>query len=90
MTGTMVSSSWRSTRARIAQHAKTHPGEKPPDDLYRDHVAARLEDHVRRVVDGFPPLTRDQRHKLAVLLAPAPAVHGEVGVVARSVGGDAQ
>jgi hypothetical protein len=32
--------------------------------------AAGLERHIRRVVDAAPPLTADQRNRLAELLAP--------------------
>jgi hypothetical protein len=31
-------------------------------------LAKHLEDHVRRVVDAAPPLTAEQRDKLALLL----------------------
>ncbi|MGH3319486.1 MAG: hypothetical protein ACRDN9_04785 [Streptosporangiaceae bacterium] len=50
---------------------------RPPDDpaiadAERDLAAASLEEHVRKVVDLFPPLTQAQRDRLAVLLRPAP------------------
>ena len=35
----------------------------------RDLRAAQLDEHVRRVVDSFPPLTPEQRSRLAALLA---------------------
>lgn len=34
----------------------------------REVLAAAPADHVRRVVDGFPPLTGAQRGQLALLL----------------------
>jgi hypothetical protein len=61
--------SWTSERARLAITIRHHP-----DDLEaiaavrRDLRAAQLEDHVRRVVDTFPPLTADQRSRLTLLL----------------------
>jgi len=30
---------------------------------------AQVDEYVRRVVDGFPPLTGEQRRRLAALLA---------------------
>jgi hypothetical protein len=35
-----------------------------------DLAAATLEDHIRDVVDGWPPLTPEQRARLALLLHP--------------------
>ncbi|GGM67091.1 hypothetical protein GCM10012275_42020 [Longimycelium tulufanense] len=32
---------------------------------------SRVAEYIRRVVDDAPPLTADQRHRLAVLLRPA-------------------
>ena len=34
----------------------------------RDLAAANLEDYIRRTVDAAPPLTPEQRDRLAVLL----------------------
>jgi hypothetical protein len=67
---------WRTSRAKLAAHAKHHPGEKPPTALRRDHAAARLEAHIRRVVAGAPPLTPEQRDRLTVLLRPTPPAGG--------------
>ncbi len=46
-----------------------------PDDplviaASQDLKAAGLEAHIRRLVDGWPPLTTTQRTQLAVLLRP--------------------
>ena len=46
---------------------------RTPDDpdvveATRDLRVAQLNEHVRRVVDGFPPLTPEQRSRLAALL----------------------
>lgn len=35
----------------------------------RDHTAARLEDFIRRTVDAAPPLSLEQRQRLAALLS---------------------
>jgi hypothetical protein len=47
---------------------------RPADDpeitaAVGDFAAARLEEHIRKVVDKSPPLTPEQRQKLSVLLA---------------------
>ena len=34
----------------------------------RDLAAAKLEDYIRRTVEAAPPLTEDQRDRLALLL----------------------
>jgi hypothetical protein len=39
----------------------------------RDLFAAKLEDHVRGLVAAAPPLTADQRRRLAAVLADRPA-----------------
>lgn len=36
----------------------------------RDLAAAKLEDYVARVVEAAPPLTDEQRQRIAALLAP--------------------
>jgi hypothetical protein len=38
----------------------------------RDLAATTLEDHVRRVIDTFPPLTPAQCERLADLFGPIP------------------
>jgi hypothetical protein len=47
-----------------------HHGESDPrlPELRRELRALSLEEHIRKVVDAAPPLTQDQRNKLAVLL----------------------
>ncbi|MCA1671730.1 MAG: hypothetical protein LC799_05845 [Actinobacteria bacterium] len=42
----------------------------------RDLRAAALEEHVRAVVNVFPPLSAEQRDKIAALLRGAPTDHG--------------
>ena len=64
--------SWTHERAKVASLTRS----RRPDDP--DLIAARanlkyerLADHIARVVAAAPPLTPEQRDKLAVLLAPA-------------------
>ena len=40
-------------------------------DARRAHVAARLEEDIREAVDAWPPLTAEQRDRLAAILRPA-------------------
>jgi hypothetical protein len=61
------------TRARYAALIR----HRPPDDpavtaAARDHRAEVLAEHVRRIVDTFPPLTAAQRDRIAALLASGP------------------
>jgi hypothetical protein len=58
------------TRARIGAHGKHHPGEPVPDELARDHAAARIEQYVQRIVADAPPLTPEQRDRISTLLRP--------------------
>jgi len=57
----------RSIAGKIAAIERHHPG-ADTTELRRDLGAAQLEEHVRRVVDTFPPLTAEQRSRLALLL----------------------
>lgn len=59
-------------RARVAALSRS----RRPDDpefiaARRDLKAASLEAHVARVVAEAPPLTEDQRTRIAALLRPA-------------------
>jgi len=61
---------YRSRRARLAANVKHHP-ERP--DLVEDRryfKMAAAERYVREVVNGLPPLTDEQRRRLAALLHP--------------------
>lgn len=60
--------SWTQQRARVAGLSR----DRAPDDpdllaAKRDLRATRLEDHIRQVVDAAPPLTEEQRERLAAL-----------------------
>jgi hypothetical protein len=50
-----------------------HHGSTDPrlSGLRRDLRALSLEEHIQKVVDLAPPLTDDQRARLAVLLRPS-------------------
>ncbi|MBO1751714.1 hypothetical protein J4G33_07860 [Actinotalea sp. BY-33] len=61
--------SWTQERARVASLSRSRTPDDP--DLVgarRNLKAARLEEYIRRTVDAAPPLTPEQRDRLAVLL----------------------
>lgn len=64
----------RITRAKLGQAARTaKKSGKTADAIHRDSLSAeyralKLEDHIREVVDGWPPLSPEQRDRLAILL----------------------
>jgi hypothetical protein len=57
----------RSIAGKLAAIERHHPY-VDTSELRRDLRAAGLEEHVRQVVDAFPPLTAEQRSRLALLL----------------------
>lgn len=60
---------WSSERARLAGNSRHHgPNSEQALEARRALKAARLEDAISRAVDSAPPLTPEQRRKLAVLL----------------------
>lgn len=72
--------SWTRERAKVAALKRHRHDPNDPDvtDAVRDLAAARLEDYVRGVVDTFPPLTDDQRNRIAALLRPVESSGGRV------------
>lgn len=58
-----------SLRGRVA-NAALRGDHETADQLRRDLRAARLAEHIQRVVDEAPSLTADQRSRLADLLRP--------------------
>lgn len=61
----------RTARARGRSNVlKRHrePGDPAIAEAERDLRAAQLEDHIERVVAAAPPLTPEQRDRLALLL----------------------
>lgn len=64
-------------RGRLNALKRYRPADDPAVlDAARDLAAERLAEHVRRVVDTFPPLTDEQRNQIAALLRPT-AVGGD-------------
>jgi hypothetical protein len=62
-----------SAGARVAQaQRKDRPPVDPAklEELRRDLAEARIADYIERTLAKFPPLTQEQRVRLAELLAP--------------------
>jgi hypothetical protein len=57
----------RALSSKIAA-IERHHSDANTGDLRRELRAAQLAEHIRRVVDAAPPLTDDQRTRLAALL----------------------
>lgn len=65
-----------SAAARASRHPEDPAAAEAVVELRRKYHAVTLEEHVRRVVDGFPPLSAEQRDQIAGLLRSAPAGRG--------------
>ena len=63
-----TSSKAKSLRARAAAARRWDSPEA--DDLARELREHMLEQHIREVVDSAPPLSDEQRERLAAILAP--------------------
>lgn len=59
--------SWTQTRSKIA-HAKRRDPSADVTELRRQLKAERLEEHIALTVASWPPLTTEQRDRLALLL----------------------
>ena len=55
-------------RQVVASLSRYHPGSPELTDARRDLAAANLAAYIRRTVDAAPPLTNEQRDRLALLL----------------------
>jgi hypothetical protein len=55
-------------RTDIARASKRTGNPTSAANKRRDYAAAKLEDYIRRVVETAPPLTEDQRSRIAALL----------------------
>jgi hypothetical protein len=54
-------------RARVATSVR-HGNHTAADEARRDLLAARLEEQIKRAVAGAPPLTDEQRRRLAAII----------------------
>lgn len=63
--------SWTTERARVASLTRSRTNDDPELVLARQRLkAARVEDYIARVVSEAPPLTPEQRDRIASLLRP--------------------
>lgn len=61
--------SWTAERARVASLSRSRTDDDPDlERARRDLRAARLEEYIRRTVDAAPPLSVEQKDRLAALL----------------------
>lgn len=61
--------SWTSERARVASLTRSRQSDDPElVEARRNLRALRLEEYVTRVVAEAPPLTDEQRERIAALL----------------------
>lgn len=58
---------WTHHRARIAAIKRHHP-DADTTDAERELKAADAEEYIRGLVETFPPLTGEQKARLAALL----------------------
>jgi hypothetical protein len=64
----------RSLNARAAALQRHRPNETAAiAEARRDAKFSTLSDYIQRTVDAAPPLTSEQRERLAVLLRPIPS-----------------
>lgn len=62
-------STWTSERARVASLTRSRKADDPElVEARRNLRALRLEEYVTRVVAEAPPLTDEQRERIAALL----------------------
>lgn len=67
--------SWKQDRARVASLTRSRPSDDPELVAARQSLKAeRLAAHIQQVVDSAPPLTNEQRRRLARILVS----HGDV------------
>lgn len=52
----------------LASAQRFSPDAESTEDLKRELKAMTIEDHIRALADSAPPLTMEQRNRLALLL----------------------
>ena len=64
--------SWTHERARVARLSQTRKPDDPDLAQARERLrVARLEEHVRKLVDSAPPLDEATKLRIAALLRPS-------------------
>jgi hypothetical protein len=65
-------STWTQARSELALLHRDHPDDAEAiAAARRDYRAARAEDYIRKLVDQAPPLSDEQRTRLAAILRPS-------------------
>lgn len=59
----------------VANLSRHHPDSPDLDDARRALAETKIEAYIRKTVDAAPPLTVQQRERLAALLRPAGGAH---------------
>jgi hypothetical protein len=60
---------WKQKRGRLARLSQDLPPNHPDlIEARRELKAQRLEEHIAKVVDSAPPLTPEQRDRIAAIL----------------------
>lgn len=81
--------SWKHERARVAALSRDRKPDDPELQEARQRLRAlRLEEHVRKTVEAWPPLDQSQLDAIAVLLRPEPSVQAKSVQTARSTSPD--
>ncbi len=71
MTADVDVSDWKSPRGRVAALSRSRQPDDPDLVAARQELrAARLADQIQRTIDAAPPLSAEQRARLARLLTP--------------------
>jgi hypothetical protein len=64
-------STWTHERARVASLTRSREANDPElQEARRNLRTERLADYIQRAVDAAPPLSQEQRDRLAALLGP--------------------
>jgi len=81
-------SSWTQQRARIAGLSRDRAYDDPELlDARRELRTLRLAEAIHTAIDGWPPLTEEQRDRLATLLRPVPAITVSSSIGTHNVAG---
>lgn len=68
--------SWRHHRARVAR-AERYGDREAADAARQDLKFVRAEDYARELVSTWPPLTSEQRERIAAILRPSTVGGGD-------------
>lgn len=68
----MPTTTWKQDRGRLARLCQDLPADHPSIlELRGELRTKRLAEHVAKIIDEAPPLTAEQRTRIAGLLRPA-------------------